>query len=214
MTTHHLQLPDGRKLTVTETANPASAEVVYRFTGPRAAGALQLAPELTSLQHDVRALPDGVRAQLGTGDGWFDDRARTECPVINGIELTGGVILDPHRHVFTPGYLRFDRRHRPRGRLYYDTSAPEVTNTYMRAIFTAILTLWVARTDLGDLARTAARRTAAARLAQLRHGPIASRLAEVLAASVELDRLLALAAELEALTQPATDPHQQELITL
>jgi hypothetical protein len=204
VTTHHLRLPGWRTLTVTETTDTERAQVIYRFQAPHAAGALALTPALTCGQYEVHAVYDGVRVQLGIG-GWFNDD-RAEPPILYGVQLTGGVILDPFEYVFNPWYLRF---HRPTGRSS-STPAPETTSKYMAAIVTEALALWIARPDLHTLARTA-RREAASRLASLRHGPIRARQAEIATASAELDRLQALAAELETLAAEHTATRPQEL---
>lgn len=156
-----VQLPPPHPaISIAEEADPTSGEVRYRFRGPRAAGTIIISPELRGL--DEQPIPTTVRAQFG--EHAARDHQRANPPVINGIPITGGVVLTPTEYLARSNPTL--SLHRPTGP-YTSTRVPDATNRYGSAIVRTLLAAWYTRPDRDALTRTAARQAAAGRLAAL-----------------------------------------------
>ncbi len=147
-------------LNIAETTDPATGEVHYRFRGPRATGTIIISPELRGADEPI---PTSIHLQFGEHATRAHQRA--DPPVINGVTLTGGITLTPGEYLNRETHHNL-RLHRPTGP-YTSTPVPQATDRYSTAIVRALLTTWYARPDRDDLIRTAARRSAAGRLATL-----------------------------------------------
>lgn len=150
-------------INIVENLDVHQGEVRYRFKGPRAAGTVIITPELRGAE----PIPTAVHLQFG--DPALREHERPHRPVVNGVTLTGGVILTPAEYLARDSHTLW--LHRTTGP-YTSTRVPDATNRYGSAILHALVRIWHARPDRDQLIRTAARRTAAARLHQLHRGTI------------------------------------------
>jgi hypothetical protein len=157
----HLAIPGRRPIDIRERAS-ADGTVTYRFTGPRAAGALTITPTYAD---DLEAIPTRIRLRLGIHGPATDYRSEThdELPTINTVTLHGEIpALDPGEYLTRtrPG-LHFARTGR--------REVSDRTNDYFCQILTAIIGSYVARPQTEYERRTTAIRHAAARLHNLNH---------------------------------------------
>jgi hypothetical protein len=185
--------PPDPAINIAEEADPTTGEVRYRFRGLRAAGTIIISPELRGIEEPI---PTAVYVQFG--EHAARDHERADPPVINGVPLTGGVVLTPAEYLARSNPIL--GLHRPTGP-YTSTQAPDATRRYGSAIVRALLATWYARPDRDDLIRTAARRTAAGRLANLHRYKIKAAEAEIERLQRELLDHYRLAGELHKLAR-------------
>ncbi|MDM4723345.1 hypothetical protein QTQ03_28485 [Micromonospora sp. WMMA1363] len=194
-------------LNTAETINPDTGRVTYRFRAPRAAGTTVIGPEFRG---EDSPIPTLIYAQFG--DDAYNDNDRADRPVINGVTITGGIILNPTEYLARPdgGYIGL-RRSIDR---WTNTSAPVATSRYGSAIIRTLLTAWHERPDRDDLIHAAARHAAPRRLAELRRHTIDPIKAQIDKLSDQLvdhyalaGQLTRLAAEYEA---TRTDPQHPD----
>ncbi|MFJ1542381.1 hypothetical protein ACIODS_27965 [Micromonospora chalcea] len=179
-------------LTAAETTDTDTGRVTYRFRAPRATGTIVIAPEFRG---EDSATPAAIYVQFG--EDAYNDNDRAERPVINGVTITGGVILTPAEYLDRPdgGYLGL-RRSVDR---WTSTSAPTATSRYGSAIIRTLVAAWHERPDRDDLIQAAARHAAPRRLADLRRykiDPITEKISQL---SDELVDHYALAGQLSRL---------------
>jgi hypothetical protein len=156
-----LPIPGRRPIDIRERAS-ADGTVTYRFTGPRAAGAITITP---TYANDLEAIPTRIRLRLGIHGPATDYRSETrdELPTINTVTLHGEIpALDPGEYLTRtrPG-LHFARTGR--------REASDRTNEYFCQILTAIISSYVARPQTEHERRATAIQHAAARLNNLNH---------------------------------------------
>ncbi|MEV6350990.1 hypothetical protein [Actinoplanes sp. NPDC051851] len=165
ITRRRVQLPAPYPpVNIAETANPATGEIRYRFKGPRAAGTILINPELRGAE------PIPTAVHLTFGEYATRDHERPHRPVINGVTLVGGVILDPAEYLASANHTLW--LHRATGP-YTSIRVPDATNRYGSAVIHALVRLWHTRPDRDELILTAARRTARHRLHELHRSAIA-----------------------------------------
>ncbi|WP_199515727.1 hypothetical protein [Nucisporomicrobium flavum] len=178
-----LAIPGRRPIDIRERAS-AGSTVTYRFTGPRAAGALTITP---AYANDLEAIPTRIRLRLGIHGPTTDYRSETrnELPTINTVTLHGEIpALDPGEYL---------TRTRP-GLHFARTGQREVsarTNDYFCQILTAIIGSYLARPQTKHEQHATAIRHAAARLHNLNHRHIQP-------ARTTLDQMLDQLAALDA----------------
>lgn len=183
--------PPDPAINIAEETDPTTGEVRYRIRGIRAAGTIIISPD----RHDTtKPIPTTVRVQFG--EHAARDHDRGDSPTINGVPLTGHVVLSPAVYLARPKPTL--GLHRPTGP-YTSTRVPNATNRYGSAIVRALLATWYARPDRDDLIRAAARRTAAGRLAILHRDKIRTAQAEIERLQRELLDHYRLAGELHKL---------------
>lgn len=154
---------------VTFETNWTNGRTRYQVTAKNVTGTLTVMPE----RHPTEptAVPETVDVTLGdflTGV-WPDRRDMFEngtAPVVNGVNLTGGVSGLAFDDVTDVRGWRW--RVRPDRYLsaYCSTEAPERTADRFRAVLRAVLLHWFARTDLADVRLAAARDEAPGRIAE------------------------------------------------
>jgi hypothetical protein len=149
-------------LTVVEHIDHGRGSVRYLVSGRRVAGVFVVEPS----DEPEKAVPTRVCVRYGDGPAHHHrDYDRTDQPVVNGIDLVGGTILDPHDAPFTRSRLHIRR---PTS-ISTSTSVPDKTGDYVAAIITALLQRWRALPERRDLMLAAARRTAQSRLHDIQH---------------------------------------------
>jgi hypothetical protein len=174
-----LTVPGRPSLRIAEQATGST--VTYRLGGRRARGAIEIRP---SYSDDIEALPSDVAIHLGvSGAEWVHDSKREELPEINGVTLYGHHLIHP------PSYLL-----EPRPRHNFDRTGPgdvsDATRLYFSAILAAILRHHTNRPQYDAEILAYAAEAASGRLANLRHGRIATcrkRLADAQAELAELE---------------------------
>ncbi|MEV6967565.1 hypothetical protein AB0M47_20920 [Hamadaea sp. NPDC051192] len=197
VTVHRRRMPGTYGLlTVRETVDAARAEITYTVKAPHVGGTFVAVPAFLWTASERAVIPDGVELRFGTGPHYEASWRRENRPHVYGIELVGCCRVDPFDFL-----ARDEQRygvHRSTGPTT-SRPVPERTNRLALAVITQLLLLYAARPDRADLARTHARRGAAARLAQLHHGPIRAAREQIDKSTAELADHLAYAAALETL---------------
>lgn len=189
-------------LNIAQSSNDRTGETRYRVRGARVTGSLVLTPENPGWDAAI-PVPTGVHVQYGAGDR-FMSHTRREPFIVNGITVSGGIVLDP---------AEFLARERPRLHLhratgpYTSSPLPDRTNRYAVAILCALVEHWYAQPTRDELALAVARRTAAKRLHDLyeRHiTPTRQRVTELIDELAQHEQLAqelcALASEHQHLT--------------
>ncbi|MEU3458249.1 hypothetical protein ABZ671_32420 [Micromonospora sp. NPDC006766] len=196
-------------LATAEIINTDTGRVTYRFRAPRATGTIVIGPEFRG---EDSPIPTLIYVQFG--EDAYNDHDRADRPVINGVTITGGVILNPAEYLARPdsGYLGL-RRSIDR---WTNTSAPTATSRYGAAIIRALVAAWHERPDHDDLIQAAARHAAPRRLAELHRHKIDPIKAQIDKLSDQLvdhyalaGQLTRLAAEYQA-TRARTNPEQPD----
>jgi hypothetical protein len=150
-------------LTVVEQIDHTTGRVRYLVSGRRVAGVFVVEPS----NEPEKAVPTRICVRYGDGPACHHrDYDRTNRPVVNGIDLVGGTILDPEG----AWPLTRSRLHirRPTS-ISTSTSVPDKTGDYVAVIVTALLERWRGLPERRDLMLAAARRTAQSRLHDLQH---------------------------------------------
>ncbi|MFJ2087485.1 hypothetical protein ACIOBK_33510 [Micromonospora chokoriensis] len=179
-------------LATAETLDTDAGRVTYRFRARRVAGTLVIEPEFRG---EDSPIPTLIYVQFG--EDAYNDHDRADRPVINGVTITGGVILNPAEYLARPdgGYIGL-RRSIDR---WTSTSAPTATSRYGSAIIRTLVAAWHARPDREDLIQAAARHAAPRRLAQLQRDKINPIQAQIDKLSDDLANHYVLAGQLHIL---------------
>ena len=169
-----------------------AASAIYRFRAARATGTIIIYPTFSD---GTEPNPTRAEIQLGDGPRYSSSSQRTDNPVINGVTLSGRVIVNPVEFVARERpWLRFDK-----------TGGGDATDGFASAIVAAIVRHWLEQPQHAERLRTAARRHAAARLRSLHRQAIRPTQERLAAAAAELATLNIAAARLTTLATA----HQQ-----
>lgn len=147
----------------TYTDDWAAGATTYTVTAPRVAGVFVVSAEVQDYSGDLDVDTPHVRVDLGRGTHRYytDPYDRTERPVINGVRVAGGMVINTDK-MRTRRLTRWDvRMHRPTSR-YTSTAAPDRTQDRGAEIVEALLTHWLTRPDNLALRLAAVRRAAGA----------------------------------------------------